>query len=80
MLSTEFRSSLQRLLEEIKEGGLYKSEKLISSSQDVMIRLDDGREVLNMCANNYLGLASHPTVVELSLIHISEPTRLLSIS
>tara|TARA_Y100000766_G_scaffold112393_3_gene96349 strand:+ start:11905 stop:13104 length:1200 start_codon:yes stop_codon:yes gene_type:complete len=64
VFSTEFRSSLQRLLEEIKEGGLYKSEKSISSSQDAMIRLDDGREVLNMCANNYLGLASHPTVVE----------------
>ena len=64
VFSTDFQSQLKRLLEEIKGEGLHKDEKLINSSQDVTIRLDDGREVLNMCANNYLGLASHPAVVE----------------
>ena len=64
MFSDDFRSELRILLEEIKEAGLHKKEKLISSSQDAMITLEDGREVLNMCANNYLGLANHPSVVE----------------
>jgi len=64
VFSDDFRSELRILLEEIKEAGLHKKEKLISSSQDAMITLEDGREVLNMCANNYLGLANHPSVVE----------------
>ena len=64
MFPDDFRSELRALLEEIKEAGFHKEEKLISSSQDAMITLEDGREVLNMCANNYLGLANHPSVVK----------------
>ena len=53
----------RRTLEEIRSAGLYKSERIITSPQRVEIRVQDGREVLNFCANNYLGLADHPDVV-----------------
>jgi glycine C-acetyltransferase len=49
-------------LDQIRDSGLYKDERIIASPQSTKIRLADGREVLNMCANNYLGLASHPNV------------------
>ncbi len=48
----------------IRAAGLYKSERVITSPQQALIRVADGREVLNFCANNYLGLANHPTLVE----------------
>ena len=51
-------------LEQIHGGGLFKEERIIASPQSARIRLADGREVLNMCANNYLGLAGHPEVIE----------------
>ncbi len=50
-------------LNQIRDSGLYKDERIIASPQSTKIRLADGREVLNMCANNYLGLASHPDVI-----------------
>lgn len=50
-------------LEEIREAGLFKSERIITSPQSAEITLADGRTVLNFCANNYLGLADHPDVV-----------------
>ena len=50
-------------LNAIHESGLYKDERIIDSPQSAKIKLADGREMLNMCANNYLGLASHPEVV-----------------
>ncbi|MBO6518273.1 MAG: glycine C-acetyltransferase [Bacteroidia bacterium] len=51
-------------LESIKEAGLYKSERVISSPQAADIALTSGEEVINFCANNYLGLSSHPKVIE----------------
>ena len=51
-------------LEEIKASGLWKTERVITSEQKNDITLDDGSEVINMCANNYLGLANHPSVIE----------------
>jgi glycine C-acetyltransferase len=48
----------------IKEAGLYKQERIITSPQDAVIKLSDGKEVINFCANNYLGLSSHPKVIE----------------
>lgn len=54
---------LQAQLTEIKEQGLFKSERIITSVQDAEITLSDGSNVLNFCANNYLGLSSHPRVV-----------------
>jgi glycine C-acetyltransferase len=54
---------LQKELSEIQAAGLYKRERIIASPQAVEIRLADGSEVLNFCANNYLGLSSHPRVL-----------------
>ncbi len=48
----------------LREQGLYKTERLLSSPQDAVIRVGEGREVVNLCANNYLGLASHPAIRE----------------
>jgi len=53
----------QQTLNEIRAAGLYKSERVITTPQRVAIRVQDGGEVLNFCANNYLGLADHPEVV-----------------
>jgi glycine C-acetyltransferase len=58
------KEHLTETLEEIKESGLFKSERIITSPQGAAITLDDGSEVLNFCANNYLGLSSHPRVIE----------------
>ncbi len=60
-------NALQRLdaeLAQIRAEGLYKSERVITSPQAAEIVLEDGRRVLNFCANNYLGLADHPRVIE----------------
>jgi glycine C-acetyltransferase len=58
------KEQLQQELNSIKEAGLYKSERIIVSPQSSVIAVRDGREVLNFCANNYLGLSSDPTVIE----------------
>jgi glycine C-acetyltransferase len=50
-------------LDEIRDAGLFKSERIITSPQSAEIVLEDGRTVLNFCANNYLGLADHPDVI-----------------
>jgi glycine C-acetyltransferase len=55
---------LQDELAQIKEAGLYKKERVITSPQGADIKLNDGKEVINFCANNYLGLSSHPRVIE----------------
>jgi len=55
---------IQQELQEIKDAGLYKSERIIVTPQGADIKLSDGKEVINFCANNYLGLSSHPQVVE----------------
>ena len=63
MLSEPFLDSLRATLGEITSAGLYKRERLIDSTQNSTVRLKDGRTVINMCANNYLGLADHPEVI-----------------
>lgn len=55
---------LEKELAEIKEAGLYKRERIIASPQGADITLADGSKVINFCANNYLGLSSHPQVIE----------------
>jgi len=59
----KIKEYLQNELSDIKNAGLYKSERIIVSSQDAVIRLDSGKEVLNFCANNYLGLSNHPELI-----------------
>ncbi|MCS7024600.1 MAG: glycine C-acetyltransferase [Bryobacteraceae bacterium] len=58
------RQHLLGQLEEIRSSGLYKSERILDTAQSPHIRTSDGRQVLNLCANNYLGLANHPAMVE----------------
>ena len=58
------KQHLARQLDEIRQAGLYKAERVITSPQDARICVGDSRNVLNLCANNYLGLAEHPAVVK----------------
>ncbi len=60
----KLKDHLTAELTSIQEAGLFKKERIIVTPQDAVIRTDDGKEVLNFCANNYLGLSSHPLVVE----------------
>ncbi len=62
----KLQAHLQAELQSIQEAGLYKRERVIITPQDAAIRTSDGKEVLNFCANNYLGLSSHPVVLEAS--------------
>ena len=62
-MDTDLRDDLRGRLDEIREAGLYKSEHLISSPQSARVRVVDRGQVLNLCANNYLGLADHPAIV-----------------
>jgi glycine C-acetyltransferase len=63
-MSRSLTSDLAQRLTDLEEEGLYKEERVIASPQGARITLEDGREVLNLCANNYLGLADHPALVE----------------
>ena len=58
------KSNLQKELKEIEKAGLYKKERIITSSQDAVIKVSTGEEVINFCANNYLGLSNNKEVVK----------------
>ncbi|QDT03739.1 2-amino-3-ketobutyrate coenzyme A ligase [Rubripirellula lacrimiformis] len=60
----DFQNHLKDQIQQIRDSGLYKSERTITSAQDVRIRVGDDRSVLNLCANNYLGLSDQPAVRE----------------
>jgi glycine C-acetyltransferase len=64
MYPQHFQEKLQGELAGIREAGLYKAERIIVTPQGADIKLADGSEVINFCANNYLGLSSHPKVIE----------------
>ena len=59
-----FNQHVQSELDGIRAAGLFKSERIIATPQGALVRLADGRELINLCANNYLGLSSHPQVIE----------------
>src|SRR5205807_4784279 len=59
----EFEKQVSQTLEEIKSQGLFKTERIITTPQDAHIAVANGKRVLNMCANNYLGLADHPALI-----------------
>ena len=61
---TSIKQHLEQELDAIKAQGLYKEERIIVSAQGAEITLDTGQTVLNFCANNYLGLANHPEVIQ----------------
>ena len=60
----DFYRHLRSELQGIRDAGLFKSERIITSPQGAIVRTSDGREVINLCANNYLGLSAHPQVLE----------------
>lgn len=60
----KIKEHLQKEIQDIKDNGLYKSERIITSPQDAEITVSTGETVLNFCSNNYLGLSSHPEVIQ----------------
>ncbi|MGF1727706.1 glycine C-acetyltransferase [Photobacterium nomapromontoriensis] len=63
-MSAAFYDQINQQIEEVKAEGLYKSERIITSAQKAAVSINTGEEVLNFCANNYLGLANHPDLIE----------------
>ncbi|MDT7788491.1 MAG: glycine C-acetyltransferase, partial [Pseudonocardiales bacterium] len=68
----ELKNDLLKTIEEIREAGLYKSERVIGTPQNAAVRVGKGDEVLNFCANNYLGLADHPRLIEAAKTALDE--------
>jgi glycine C-acetyltransferase len=62
-MTLDYQQHLQGQLDEIRRAGTYKAERVITTPQDARIRVGKGEPVLNLCANNYLGLAEHPAVI-----------------
>jgi glycine C-acetyltransferase len=62
-MSSTFYSHLQNQIDQVKEEGLYKAERIITTAQQSEIAVSTGEEVINFCANNYLGLANHPDLI-----------------
>mgnify|MGYP000327263828 FL=1 len=60
----KIKEHLEQEIQDIKDSGLYKKERIITTPQDAVIKISTGEEVINFCANNYLGLSSHPEVVQ----------------
>lgn len=63
-MSSAFYQQIQEQIEEVKAEGLYKAERIITSQQQAAVKISTGEEVLNFCANNYLGLANHPALID----------------
>jgi len=64
LMYKNYQNHLVKIIDEIKEAGLYKNERIIISPQGAEIELDTGQKVLNFCANNYLGLSNNPGLIE----------------
>ncbi|MFQ3176404.1 MAG: glycine C-acetyltransferase [Psychromonas sp.] len=62
-MSNKFYQQINQQIEQVKNDGLYKSERIITSAQQALVSIASGEQVLNFCANNYLGLANHPDLI-----------------
>ena len=71
-MASAFYNQINKQLEEIKAEGLYKSERVITSAQKAAVSISTGEEVLNFCANNYLGLANHPDLIAAAKVGMDE--------
>ncbi|MTI86902.1 MAG: glycine C-acetyltransferase [Balneolaceae bacterium] len=71
-MSTNLKERLQNELNQLKEEDLYKKERIITTPQGADIKTDEGKEVINFCSNNYLGLSSHPRVIQAAKDTIDE--------
>ena len=68
----DFYSHLNSQIDQVKEDGLYKAERIITTAQQAKIAVNTGEEVVNFCANNYLGLANHPTLISAAKTGLDE--------
>jgi glycine C-acetyltransferase len=71
-MTSSFLAHLANEITEIKKAGLYKAERVLASPQDAVITLDDGSEVINFCANNYLGLANNGVLEDAAASAVKE--------
>jgi len=71
-MDAAFLAQLEARTRELRETGLFKEERTIASPQEAVITLEDGSRVINMCANNYLGLSNHPALVEAAARAVTE--------
>ena len=71
-MDSTFLAQLETQIAELRETGLFKAERTIASPQEAVITLGDGSRVINMCANNYLGLANHPALVKAAATAVNE--------
>lgn len=70
--STNFYTHIQDQIAQVKEEGLYKAERVITTAQQAQIAVNTGEQVINFCANNYLGLANHPTLISAAKTGLDE--------
>ncbi|EPA8650937.1 glycine C-acetyltransferase [Photobacterium damselae] len=71
-MSSAFYQQIQQQIADVKTEGLYKSERIITSAQKAAVSINTGEEVLNFCANNYLGLANHPELINAAKLGMDE--------
>jgi glycine C-acetyltransferase len=71
-MNIEFYNNVNSKIQEIKDGGTYKSERVIATPQEPVISLENGDTLINFCANNYLGFANNPEIVAYAKEHIEE--------